>query len=346
MESLRNFVDNYEEQLFREEIDNWKNIPNKFRQSLKYHLIEFVSIKENNYDEILENQLNDRILFFDDWNKLTKLDRTNKFIELINETLRSKSINDFTKAIINKFKDLDNEYVKIEKIDSSISNNKSGAFKITLNWYEAKNNKLKRFIYDNLTELLKLCKFYRYYISQYFLDYKGLGFGYIIFEPLDTEEVTKEIKTKFNNKVYHVTSKEFINSIKENGLLISSPSTHSDYNNPQYFISIKDLYKPNKEEIDELSKTTRGRIRANNRYRNFTDRIFVFYSDKNIKDNAKYICQLLHKDPKNSIIIEIDLTGHKNPFFRDTIMINNDKIHSAYSNIDIPAKLISRIIEL
>lgn len=352
MKSLREFINERTKERVLNAINSYTPAPTIFYESLEDYIFNYLHYDNIDYDNELNYLYEERLNFIENLKKYRRSEVTEQYKQLINESIKSYSIGQFLHALYKGFPELDDECVFYEIIDDNTSKKESGAFKIQIDWGDKYhgNKKLKTFLSDNLDEILKLCKFYRYYISKQSYDFRGLGFGFILFEPLDTKEVTNEIKNKFDGKIYHLTSKEFVESIKKNGLKIASPALKSDYNNPQYFMSLKELSKNSNDVRDEDEKiddsTIRGKIRLSRRYRNFTDRTFLFYSNINVQEAGKYVAKKLNRKIEYSILIEINLIGHKNPIFKDTVMTDTEDIHFAYSNIDIPAKLISKIIEL
>ena len=315
MKSLREFIENINKKRVLEAIDSWQSVPNPFYLTLEEHIYNCLHYDDEiNYDNQLKHIEEFNSNFIETINKCRRSEVKGLWNRLINESLKSFSASKFIDALYKKFPILNNDCVSYEIIDHSSSEDKSTAFRIIIEWEDSENkDKLKNFVEDNEDELIKLCKFYRYYISVNYPNFKDRKYAHVLFEPLDTEDITDEIKQHFNGKVYQVTNKKFINSIKKNGLLISSMINDNDYNNPKYYVNIKDI-KERGKNIDVA--TTRGYLRISKNYRIFTDRTFVFYTDESdIVSAGKYVCKKLNKNPKDSVLIEINLDGHKNPFF-------------------------------
>lgn len=247
---------------------------------------------------------------------------------IIKENLKSTSIEKFCAALEKKFiKDMTDVEI-VDPSNDTIENSSAICVKF----------KKENMIDDNLEELLNICEFHRYYITNV-LKYQ------IYFEHLDTEEVTNTIKTKFGNKVYRFIKNETVKSVENNGLIVYGKSGRS-ITDPIYYLSTKDY----KDMLAEQSKNTlRNRLQRVTTYRMFPNRVFVYYTDIDPKEAAIQLGKSIKRDfdINDYSVVEVDLKHHKIPFFRDSMMNNYNKhIQSAYSNIDIPPNLITSITSL
>lgn len=247
---------------------------------------------------------------------------------IISETLNSTKSSKFIKWFEDKFQ---NKLNKIRYVDSSIKREYDKAAAFVVPFKNLKNLK------ENFKEILEACKFRKYYIT------KVHGTSLII-EPTITEEVTKEIKNNFNNKIYHVTKKSKIIQIKKLGLYVTGYSK-SNIEDPIVYLDQAKI-----EEINSsIPKSLRDTLRSFLSYRNFTDRTFVFYTKLDIEKNFKKIINTIKSTDRYDeyCVIEFNLKTHHIPLFRDTMMsTKNNGLYYAYSNIDINPKLISEIYEL
>lgn len=273
--------------------------------------------KTKNYEDINKHAFENRVLFvnykgkgefyheIETWPKLRK---SLWIADVIEESLRSFNSNELVKAI-EKVVGKCQHYTEHYDIP--------GLVRIRIPGYRIWLNKI-----------LEICQFYRYYIS--FID------GDILFfEPVLTAEVTKEIKKDYGNKVYHLCNPEDVDSILKNGLIVSG-ATGRDVNNPLWYMAGEDL----KDFLSKIEDNTiRKRIQKHTTYRIFPNRVFVFYTNIDPEDAKNIICDITNFS-KDRVIIEIDLQQHNIPFFVDRSMREHDGVKFAYSNIDIPPKLL------
>ncbi|MCH5167529.1 MAG: hypothetical protein J1F35_06500 [Erysipelotrichales bacterium] len=317
MKSLIEFI----KQEIEKENDFFKDNPSK--DGFFYKRLNNIESYEKLNDYIFsKKQLyinsNNKDSFYVDLRKLTK----KEYNKYINESLYSASIKDFIIALEKKYnKSIDD----IEIIDGINDIERSGAIKIKFD---------KNILNDK--ELIEICKYYKYYIS-------SINKNDIIFEPVNTKNITQIIKEKYHNKVYHLTKNENIESIKKHGLIVAG-FANSNYDDIIWKISIEEY----KNTFINLKDSIRKSIIKNLIYRNFSERVFVFYTNENINDTIEILGKTIDKgfNPSNYSVIEIDLKNHKIPFYHDSMMPINNQINYAYSTIDIPPSLISNIIKL
>lgn len=307
----------------------------EFKEKRQRELNEYLD--NLSYKELNESKYNNQHLwvnskdkenFYHDIQTWPKVKYNNWISEIINENLKSSSIEDFCKSLDKKFYDIIND---IEIKDSS--NNKINNSSAIIVRFNREVN-----IDDNLDEIVEICKWHRYFITEALKNE-------LVFEPLDTEEVTKDIKNDFNNKIYRLIPNSIIDSVKKNGLIVYGMSG-KDISDPIYHLT-KETYK---ELLKKQSKDSlRNRLQRITNYRMFPNRVFVYYTNIDPKDAAIELGETIKKNfNKNDYsIVEVDLKHHKIPLFRDSMMDNsNEHIKYAYSNIDIPPNLITKIINL
>lgn len=279
--------------------------------------------KDWDYEELNESHFRNRTLFVnhkgDDFYHSLEILPTPKYSAWINdvieESLRSQSAGKLYKALKNVVGNVD---FRCEDLNSPC------LLKVEI-WN----------LEEYLPKILEICQFYRYYISAVYVNI-------VFFEPVLTTEVTKDIKNQYGNKVYHLCKKKNSESIKKNGLIISG-ATGQDIDDPIWYISWEDLEKT-LDDIDD--NTIRKKIQKHIRYRIFPNRVFVFYTNENLDYAVDVLCDIAGFEKEKYNLVEVSLKGHKIPFFKDTSMRDNDFVKFAYSNIDIPPKLITNTIEL
>ena len=307
----------------------------EFKEKRQKELNEYLdnlSYKELNESAYKNQHLwinsKDKENFYHDIQTWSKQKYTPWISEIINENLKSSSIEDFCKALDKKFSNIINDIIIKDTSNNRIDNSSAIIVKF--------NN--KNDIDDNLDEIVEICKWHRYYITEELLTE-------LTFEPLETEEVTKDIKNDFNNKIYRLIPNSIIDSVKKNGLIVYGMSG-KDISDPIYYLS-KEHYK---ELLRKQSKDSlRNRLQRITTYRMFPNRVFIYYTDIDPKDAAIELGKTIKRNfnKNNYSIVEIDLKNHKIPLFRDSMMDNsNNHIKYAYSNIDIPPNLITKIINL
>lgn len=334
MKSLENFVINYYENLIKDENND-------------YQLLIDESIENKNlFINFLNNRNPDDNLYNEFYHNKEILE--NKKLEsfkykLILETLKSFNANKFAEAFQKKY-DKIFDIVLIRTVDSSDDSlNRQTAFEII---YNIRNKDDEKSFNKHKYDIIDMCQFYRYFITSQYDNYNNSNLGLITFEPLDTKEVTKVIKTSFKGKFYHLTSIKNVESIKKFGLYISGPHAFSDSNDPVFYIRQTEIYK--RANLSKLcdENTIRDNIRQSMTYRNFPDRTFVFYTYLDPREAGEYLIKQLQKKDGKYCVVELDLKKHNNPIFQDTMMEFDDEIFYGYSNIDIPKDMITNIYYL
>ena len=268
--------------------------------------------------------------FFRDFKNVRRKDSVNFFNSLIVERLKTFPVERIIYAIEKRFYEHSSKF-HFERVDKENKFDEPAALIFDIKDYET-------FIEDNFDRLVELCEDYGYYVTKYGAFYSTI---YIVFEPLNTENLSKEIKSDYDNKIYHLTFKDNVDSIKKYGIYIGSIKG-DDIEKPDYF-SILDK----KETEGKLPKTIREKINKSIQYRYFTNRSFFFATKDDIQKASKKVLSMLNKGygMNDCKIVEIDLKNHNFPLYKDTMMISDKDILFCYSTIDVPKQLISKIID-
>lgn len=306
MKSLRELIDFSSEKYKQRKYEEFENlIPDwkKVNEAAFKNRTLFVNHRGEDFYHELET-----------WSK-SKISKW--YDDVIQEMLKSPNSREFVKAIRKKVGD---------DVDADYTEDYDVAGFIRIRIYNLEKH---------LDNILEICKFFRYYISD-------IVDNIVLFEPILTQEVTKEIKNEYGNKVYHLTSKGNLASVLKNGLIVSGMSGKG-IDDPILYMSCDDIRS---SKLNNVGDTLRKRIQKHIQYRLFPDRCFVYYTKIDPVDAAKIVVDTTGGSLRDKKIIEFDLGRHNIPFFRDRAMREHEGVKYAYSNIDLPPKLISNTITI
>ena len=273
---------------------------------------------------------------------------------IINESLSSVTADKFIDIFKKKLQITDDDiwFVPNKDVKPELLNTKTFVECIVKN-----HDKINpKWFNKNVNKINEICKLTNYYLTMNSISNVEYVRNSLTFEPLYPEMVTNNIKENFNGKIYHVTKTSNIDSINKKGILAVGPE-NKNIDDPILALDI-DTLKTNalNNFLSDDSKTTKEKIGKSIVYRNFPNRAFFFYGNKDVLKMAEELFKYLSKSSsiwskEDYSIVEIDINKHNLTLYKDTLLspendFDKKGIYFCYSNIDVPKEMISNIINV